>query len=70
VQFVGSRHTTKTIYTGDGTDYDPYTSLRDEVTDDPNNPSSLGAQISNPGYPSLDSGGQVFSGGIALEVQL
>jgi long-chain fatty acid transport protein len=70
VQLVGSRRTTKTIYTGDGSDYDPFTSLRDEVTDDPNNPSTLGAQISNPGYPSIDSGGQVFSGGVSLEVQL
>ena len=32
--------------------------------------SPKGAQISNPGYPSIDSGGQVFSGGISLEVQL
>ena len=69
-QLMGSRHTTKVIYSGDGSDYDSFTSLRDEVTDDPNNPSTLGAQISNPGYPSIDSGGQVFYGGVALEVQL
>jgi len=31
---------------------------------------TVGAQISNPGYPSLDSGGQVFSGGVTLEVEL
>jgi long-chain fatty acid transport protein len=69
-QLVGSRHTTKIIYTGDGSDYDSFTSLRDEVTDNPNDPATLGAQISNPGYPSLDSGGQVFSAGVSLEVQL
>jgi long-subunit fatty acid transport protein len=69
-QLVGTRKTTKTIYSGDGTDYDPFTSLRDEVIDDPNNPSTLGAQISNPGYPFVESGGQVWSGGISLEVQL
>ncbi|HTJ41298.1 MAG TPA: outer membrane protein transport protein [Kofleriaceae bacterium] len=63
-QFVGSRRTTKTIYTGDGSDYDPFTSLRDEDSN------TDGAQISNPGYPSIDSGGQVFSGGVAIEVPL
>ena len=44
--------------------------LRDEVTDDPQDPATQGAQISNPGYPRLDSGGQVFSGGATLEVGL
>ena len=35
----------------------PFDALRDESTDDP------GVQISNPGYPSIRSGGQVVSGG-------
>lgn len=44
--------------------------LRDEVTDDPNEPATLGAQISNPGYPTISSGGQVFAGGVTMEVEL
>jgi long-subunit fatty acid transport protein len=70
VQLVGKRRIEKTIYAGDGGDYDAFTSLRDEVTDDPNAPATQGAQISNPGYPGISSGGQVFSGGISIEVQL
>ncbi|MCE9576110.1 MAG: outer membrane protein transport protein [Deltaproteobacteria bacterium] len=69
-QVVGHRTITKTIYSGDGTDYDSYKALRDEVTDNPNDPATLGAQISNPGYPGLESGGQVFSAGVTVEVQL
>lgn len=68
-QLVGTRTLHKQIFDGNG-DYDPFTSLRDEVTDDPQDPSTLGAQISNPGYPDLTSGGQVFSGGLTLESQL
>ncbi len=44
--------------------YDPFTSLRDEDVD------AEGMQITNPGYPSLDSGGQLISGGLTLEVAL
>ena len=44
--------------------------LRDEVVDDPGEPATLGAQISNPGYPTLTSGGQVFSAGVTVEVEL
>lgn len=62
-QLVGSRSSDKDIFSGTG-DYDPFTSLRDEVTDDP------GTQISNPGYPGLRSGGQVFSGGLTLGADL
>jgi hypothetical protein len=36
----------------------------------PSDPATQGAQISNPGYPGLDSGGQVFSGGLTVEVGL
>jgi len=69
VQLVGRRSISKTIY-GGGDPYDPFTSLRDEVTDDPNNAATQGAQISNPGYPSMRSGGQVFWAGVAIEVPL
>lgn len=68
-QLVGARTLRKTILAGDaaGGSFD---GLRDEVTDDPSAPETLGAQISNPGYPTIDSGGQVFSGGVTLEVGL
>ena len=68
-QFVGKRTITKQIWDGTGT-YDPATTLRDEVTDDPNNPATLGPQISNPGYPSLRSGGEVVSAGVSMTVGL
>jgi long-chain fatty acid transport protein len=68
-QVVGHRTITKTIYTGTGA-YDSFTGLRDEVTDNPSQPDTLGAQISNPGYPNLESGGQVYSAGLSIEVQL
>ena len=42
--------------------------VSDEVIDDPGDPASLGVQISNPGYPGIDSGGQVFSAGVTAEV--
>ncbi len=63
LQHVGSRTITKQLYEGTGT-YDPYTSLADE---DPNTP---GVQTTNPGYPSIHSGGEVISGGLTLEVGL
>jgi hypothetical protein len=44
--------------------YDPYTSLRDENAD------VAGNQISNPGYPSIKSGGELFTAGLTLEVPL
>ncbi len=70
-QLVGSRALTKTVYdAGAGEPYDPFTSLRDEVTDQASDPATQGAQISNPGYPGLTSGGQVFSAGLTLEVEL
>lgn len=52
----------------DGEEYDSFTSLRDEVADDPADPTTSGVQVSNVGYPSLDSGGQVFSAGVSMEV--
>ncbi len=66
-QLVASRTIDKRLLE-DGEEYDPFTSLRDEVIDDPGDPASLGVQISNPGYPSIDSGGQVFSAGVTAEV--
>lgn len=63
IQLVSTRRSTKAIYDGTGT-YDPYTSLRDEDND------LAGTQISNPGYPSIKSGGEVFSAGMTLEVPL
>ncbi len=44
--------------------YDPYTSIRDE------NPMASGTQSTNPGYPSIKSGGEIISGGLTLEVPL
>ncbi len=68
-QLVQPREITKAIYDDTG-EYDPWTSLRDEVVDDAAQPETLGAQISNPGYPGLKSGGTVFSGGLTLAVDL
>lgn len=60
---VQPRTITKVLYGGTST-YDPNTSLRDE------DPDTAGLQISNPGYPSLRSGGQLFGGGVTVEVGL
>ena len=68
VQLVARRTLHKVIYDGSG-DYDPFTSLRDEVVDDAGTPDTLGVQVSNPGFPTLRSGGQVFSGGVTAEVE-
>ncbi len=67
-QLVAPRTITKVIDFAPDSDYDPFTALRDEVSDDPGDPASQGAQISNPGYPDLRSGGQVYSGGVTVEV--
>jgi hypothetical protein len=63
IQLVATRRATKTAFDGTGT-YDPYTSVRDE------NPNASGTQSSNPGYPSIKSGGEVFSAGLTVEVPL
>jgi long-chain fatty acid transport protein len=68
-QIVGAR-TMHKIVAPPGQNPAPFDGLRDEVTDDPSDPSTLGSQISNPGYPSISSGGQVFSGGMTVEVAL
>lgn len=68
-QLVGARTSRKTIL-ADGTPGGSFDGLRDEVLDDPGDPATLGAQISNPGYPGLDSGGQVFSMGVTVELGL
>lgn len=68
-QLLGGRTLTKTILPT-GTPGGGFDGLRDEVTDDPQDPATQGAQISNPGYPRISSGGQVFSGGFTLEVGL
>jgi long-subunit fatty acid transport protein len=68
-QVVQPRTLDKRVFAADETG-DGFDGLRDEVTDDPNDPATLGAQISNPGYPTIDSGGQVFSGGLTVEVEL
>jgi hypothetical protein len=67
-QLVGERRLEKRIV-GDDEVYDPFTSLRDEVEDDPGDPSTAGVQVSNPGYPGLRTGGQVYSGGVTAEVE-
>lgn len=68
-QLIGGRTLAKSILPA-GAAVGTFDGLRDEVTDDPQDPATQGAQISNPGYPRLDSGGQVFSGGATLEVGL
>lgn len=68
-QLVGARTLRKTV-AAQGESPAPFDALRDEVTDDATDPTTQGVQISNPGYPSIRSGGQVFSGGITIEVEL
>jgi hypothetical protein len=68
-QLVGARRLRKDVLAS-GADGGSFDGLRDEVVDDANDPATLGAQISNPGYPSIAGGGQVFSGGVTLEVGL
>lgn len=63
IQLVSTRRSTKTVYDGTG-DYDPYTSVRDEDA------MTAGTQISNPGYPTIKSGGEVVSAGFTVEVPL
>lgn len=68
-QLVGARRLRKQLLAA-GADGGSFDGLRDEVVDNPNDPATLGVQISNPGYPSIASGGQVFSGGVTIEVGL
>ncbi len=63
VQIVTTRRTVKDVYDGTGP-YDPYTSVRDE------DPDLAGTQSSNPGFPSIKSGGEVLSAGVTLEAAL
>jgi hypothetical protein len=65
VQFtlVSTRTLQKTAYDG-MQPYDPYTSIRDENT------MASGTQSTNPGYPSIKSGGELISGGLTLTVPL
>lgn len=67
-QLVADRTMSKVI-TPSGEPYDSFAGLRDEVTDQPGDPASAGAQISNPGYPSISSGGEVYSAGFSVEVE-
>lgn len=69
VQAVGARRMRKVVLAA-GAEGGSFDGLRDEVVDDPNDPTTLGVQISNPGYPSIESGGQVLSAGVTLEVGL
>ena len=68
-QIVQPRTIRKSVFAA-GEDGDSFDGLRDEVTDDANDPATQGAQISNPGYPRIDSGGQVFAGGMTMEIEL
>lgn len=52
-----------------GTSPDPAAALRDEVPDDPMNPATLGAQISNPGYPRITGGGFAWAASLTLTVE-
>jgi long-chain fatty acid transport protein len=66
-QLVGRRTLSKRI-AADDENAAPFDALRDEVEDDPNDPATQGAQISNPGFPNLRSGGEVYSAGVTMEV--
>jgi long-subunit fatty acid transport protein len=68
-QIVQSRTLTKSVF-APGEEGDGFDGLRDEVTDDANDPATQGAQISNPGFPTIRSGGQVFASGLTVEVEL
>jgi hypothetical protein len=68
-QVVGQRTLVKRI-AGPDESPSPFEGLRDEVLDNPNAPETLGVQISNPGYPSLDGGGVVLSAGLSVELAL
>jgi long-chain fatty acid transport protein len=68
-QLVGRRTLHKQV-AGPGDPPDPFDALRDEVVDDASEPSTQGVQVSNPGYPSIRSGGEVFSGGLTMELEL
>ncbi len=68
-QLVQGRTLRKSVFAA-GEDGDSFDGLRDEVTDDANDPATQGAQISNPGFPRIDSGGQVFAGGLTVEIEL
>jgi hypothetical protein len=52
-----------------GSHPDPATALVDEVPDNPARPETAGAQISNPGYPSVSGSGFVWAAGIMLTVE-
>lgn len=68
-QIVGERTLHKKI-AAPGEEPTPFDALRDEVIDNPNQPDTLGAQISNPGYPFIDGGGVMLSGGMTVELEL
>ncbi len=44
--------------------------LHDEVRDNPADPTTLGAQISNVGYPSITGGGSVWAAGLTVTLAL
>jgi long-chain fatty acid transport protein len=68
-QLVG-RRTLRKVVAAAGENPAPFDALRDEVVDDASEPSTQGIQVSNPGYPSIRSGGEVFSGGLTMELEL
>lgn len=72
VQLVGKRSLGKRVAGLNGTSKEAtsFEALRDEVKDDPSEPETLGIQVSNPGYPWIQSGGEVYSGGVMFEVEL
>jgi hypothetical protein len=63
LQHVAHRTLEKLVVGLDDPD-DPFGSLKDEDLD------TLGLQITNPGYPSIEGGGNVIAGGVTVEVAL
>lgn len=68
-QLVGAR-TMEKVIAPEGEQPPLFDALRDEVVDDPGDPATQGAQISNPGFPRIETGGAVLSGGLTVEVSL
>lgn len=76
-QFLLPRHMTKEVFSPDpecpappSGSVDPDRYLLDERPCDRTDPTTLGIQISNPGYPSVKSSGWVLSAGLTLGVEL
>ncbi len=69
LQYMIPRSDKKKIFMSQDGQTPPDGVLTDEIPDTEGNPESQGFQTSNPGYPTLDSGGFFFLMGLSVEVQ-